>query len=72
MFRTIPRSRATRVLGSVTTALLGAATLAALPGSPSEAASRTSLTTPAIRHVFVINLENKGYDETWGPASAAP
>ena len=72
MFRTIPRSRATRVLGSVTTALLGAATLAALPGSPSEAASRTSLTTPAIRHVFVINLENKGYDETFGPGSPAP
>jgi phospholipase C len=24
-----------------------------------------------IGHVFVINLENKGYDETWGPASVA-
>ncbi len=27
---------------------------------------------PPIRHVFVINLENKGYDETWGPDSPAP
>ncbi len=27
---------------------------------------------PKIRHVFVINIENKGYDETWGPDSAAP
>jgi hypothetical protein len=27
---------------------------------------------PAIRHVFVINIENKGYDTTWGPTSAAP
>jgi len=27
---------------------------------------------PPVGHVFVINLENKGYDETWGPASAAP
>lgn len=27
---------------------------------------------PPIGHVFVINLENKGYDETWGPSSAAP
>jgi phospholipase C len=27
---------------------------------------------PAVRHVFVINLENKGYDETFGPASPAP
>ena len=22
--------------------------------------------------MFVINIENKGYDETWGPTSAAP
>jgi phosphatidylinositol-3-phosphatase len=27
---------------------------------------------PAIKHVFVINIENKGYDTTWGPGSAAP
>ncbi len=27
---------------------------------------------PAIKHVFVINIENKGYDATWGPTSAAP
>jgi hypothetical protein len=27
---------------------------------------------PPVRHVFVINIENKGYDETWGPTSAAP
>ena len=26
---------------------------------------------PPIKHVFVINLENKGYDATWGPGSAA-
>jgi hypothetical protein len=25
----------------------------------------------SIGHVFVINLENKGYDETWGPSSPA-
>ncbi len=25
-----------------------------------------------VRHVFVINIENKGYDDTWGPTSAAP
>ncbi|MFC4785568.1 alkaline phosphatase family protein [Nocardioides sp. MAHUQ-72] len=29
-------------------------------------------TTPAVGHVFVINLENKGYTETFGPGSAAP
>lgn len=27
---------------------------------------------PAAGHVFVINLENKGYDQTWGPGSPAP
>ncbi|MET8430877.1 alkaline phosphatase family protein [Nocardia sp. NPDC004860] len=27
---------------------------------------------PGAPHIFVIQLENKGYDETWGPASAAP
>jgi phosphatidylinositol-3-phosphatase len=29
-------------------------------------------TPPAVGHVFVVNLENKGYDETFGPSSAAP
>jgi hypothetical protein len=27
---------------------------------------------PPIKHVFIINIENKGYDTTWGPTSAAP
>lgn len=27
---------------------------------------------PPARHVFVINLENKGFDETFGPGSPAP
>ena len=27
---------------------------------------------PKIRHVFVVNIENKGYDTTWGPDSPAP
>ena len=27
---------------------------------------------PPIRHVFVINIENKGYDTTWGDDSPAP
>jgi hypothetical protein len=28
--------------------------------------------TPAIRHVFVVNIENKGFAATWGPDSRAP
>jgi hypothetical protein len=27
---------------------------------------------PPIRHVFIINIENKGYDETFGPGTASP
>jgi hypothetical protein len=27
---------------------------------------------PPVGHVFVINLENRGYTQTWGPDSAAP
>ena len=37
------------------------------PGAPSR-----SRTAPPIKHVFVVNLENKGYDETFGPDSPAP
>jgi hypothetical protein len=36
------------------------------------AAGPTSLYVPPIKHVFVINIENKGYDTTWGATSAAP
>jgi hypothetical protein len=35
-----------------------------------QAAPRSVL--PPVRHVFVINLENKGYDTTFGPGSKAP
>ncbi len=75
-----PLSRA-RILGSV--ALSAALTLVAgtaattLTTSASAAAASTSRATakaapPPIGHVFVVNLENKGYDETFGPDSPAP
>jgi phosphatidylinositol-3-phosphatase len=41
-------------------------------GSPSIARPPRPSYVPPIRHVFVINIENKGYDETWGDGSAAP
>ncbi|HLY33137.1 MAG TPA: alkaline phosphatase family protein, partial [Jatrophihabitantaceae bacterium] len=37
-----------------------------------QASTSTSAYVPPVKHVFVINIENKGYDTTWGPASAAP
>ncbi len=40
-------------------------------GVPAAAATRPSY-VPPVGHVFVINIENKGYTETWGQGSAAP
>jgi phospholipase C len=39
----------------------------ALPADGAQAAR-----PPSVGHVFVINLENKGYEETFGPSSPAP
>jgi hypothetical protein len=49
-----------------------AAALLAVAGRPGPAQAAASAYLPPAHHVFVINLENKGYDETWGPGSAAP
>ena len=68
----ISRSRiAAARLGAA--ALLAVATIAALSGSGGAAAATTRPAyVPPIGHVFVINIENKGYDATWGAGSAAP
>jgi hypothetical protein len=41
-------------------------------GADSAASAAAAGSLPAVRHVFVINIENKGYTETWGAASKAP
>jgi phosphatidylinositol-3-phosphatase len=44
-------------------------------GNPDDWGLRAAATTkppPAVRHVFVINIENKGFTTTWGAGSAAP
>jgi hypothetical protein len=46
--------------------------LAGIPGAATARPGSGSPYLPPAHHVFVINLENKGYDETWGPTSAAP
>lgn len=54
-----------------------AAALAIVAGSLGLCASPSSATTarpwrlPPARHVFVVNLENKSFAETWGPGSPA-
>ncbi|HEY3531098.1 MAG TPA: alkaline phosphatase family protein [Nocardioides sp.] len=73
------RRRAT-FLGIAGTTLVALAVVLTLthPGtsSPSsDVAARTTAarqTSPAIGHVFVVNIENKGFRTTWGPDSAAP
>ena len=52
--------------------LFAAVAALAVAGLPVPAQAATSAYLPPARHVFVVNLENKGFDETWGPGSAAP
>jgi hypothetical protein len=66
------RMIARRPLALALSMLLGTAALLALVAStPAEAGSHPAY-LPPIGHVFVINIENKGYDTTWGPDSPAP
>ncbi|MGI8864047.1 MAG: alkaline phosphatase family protein, partial [Solirubrobacteraceae bacterium] len=43
-----------------------------LAGGPLASAARASAGQPPIKHVFVVMLENKGFDETFGNLSPAP
>lgn len=60
--------RASKIITAVLAALAAATAMAVR----AEAADQPHSLRPAIRHVFVVNLENKGYDETFGPSSPAP
>ena len=62
----------------VTVVMALLAVTAGLGGLPAGAAARSGTGSgagpkpPPIKHVFVINLENKSFDETWGADSPAP
>src|SRR6476620_1836666 len=44
-----------------------------LPPTSARASTRARTPyVPRIKHVFVINIENKGYTQTWGAGSEAP
>jgi len=58
-----------RGVGAVSAAVLCALGVAA--GFPGGAAAAPA-TPAAVGHVFIINLENKGYASTFGPSSPAP
>jgi hypothetical protein len=57
-------------LALVAATITGMALAHSAAGAPSAAPIAGYV--PPIKHVFVINIENKGYDTTWGPTSAAP
>jgi hypothetical protein len=70
------RSTYLAILGTALV-LCGVSLTFALPrhdGSPERAvpASAARAARPAVGHVFVVNIENKGYVTTWGRDSAAP
>ena len=60
------------LLAAVTAALALAGVGAAGRLDATQAASGLAAYVPPAKHVFVINIENKGYEQTWGPTSAAP
>ena len=64
------RGHATRVraAGLLLAAGVATALVSASGGGVAAAPAKGAATKPPpVRHVFVINLENKGYDETFGP-----
>ncbi|MCU1510946.1 MAG: phosphoesterase [Arthrobacter sp.] len=61
---------ARRAAGLVLAVVLALASAACTPTPPAPGPAVPSTGTPG--HVFIVNLENKGYDEVWGPGSAAP
>jgi hypothetical protein len=72
---TLALSRGPRMKRLLIVLVLAAAAVTGLTGltvaSTASTATRPAY-VPAIKHVFVVNIENKGYDATWGTASAAP
>jgi hypothetical protein len=62
----------TRFRKGIAAAVAGASIVGVLWAQASDAASTTAAYVPPAKHVFVINIENKGYDTTWGAGSAAP
>src|SRR6476661_6179898 len=58
--------------GTPTATATAPPTSSSAPPSSSASASGEPQTGGKPGHVFVINLENKGYDKVWGAGSAAP
>lgn len=65
-----PPGRALRLLVMAT--LLSLTAAACQNAQPATNAAQPATNAAQPGHVFVINLENKGYDKVWGPDSQAP
>jgi len=65
------RSKRHSIVSSVVATLVVVG-VTALGSSGVAADAATATSKPPIKHVFVINLENKSFDETWGTTSEAP
>ena len=60
-------------IGSVAlAAVLTAVGLLKIHGASGAVATGTTAYVPPVKHIFIINIDNKGYDATWGPTSATP
>jgi hypothetical protein len=66
------RSLRLRITGGVLAVASTVIAATAVAGTSTASTTARPAYVPAIKHVFVVNLENKGYDATWGPTSAAP
>ena len=65
-------TRTRRLLLAASAACVAVVATAVAIGHAGASTSPTAAYVPPARHVFVVNIENKGYDTTWGPTSAAP
>ena len=69
IFSTTLQQRMAAAVAAFVAVLVGGILLA--PGAHSSSYATTAY-QPKVGHVFVINIENKGYNSTWGAGSAAP
>jgi hypothetical protein len=73
-----PRTRRAKYLGVTTAVLLVTGLMLHVhdqrgDSEPADRAVQAAASSqPRVRHVFVINIENKGFHTTWGAGSAAP
>ena len=69
---TLPTMSADAAAPTTGTVAAAAPTTSAAAAVSAKDTTALAAPLPRVRHVFVINLENKGYDKTFRPGSHAP